>query len=308
MMTGDRLLKIVTGTLVAAFVIFAIVVVSRELMRRSDPLARIAEETCDTVTAAGADAPPGASFLPSPPSSAEEAARIPGCLFIDAAVRDATPLSKSFFAHETVPGWDYLYLGPRGVLVIRDERSFKAEADAIRSCIRQNACSDADAAPEKDPVSLTISLLTPSGERPVTVSFYERRLRDILREAPALLAEMCAAKGRKMSDLAIETTFHRRYALVGAPDEKTISGLARPGRDGLLLASRGAKIRLLPWEYRANPLRALAAKGVPYGLEKEEYRKEVATVRIFLTERFREEAGSMSLVSDGIAGGAPDER
>ncbi len=306
MLTGDRLLKIVTGALVVIFVIFAIVIISRQLMRRSDPLTRIAEETCNTVIAAGADAPPGASFLPAPPSSLEDISRISGCLFLDTTTRDTTPLSRSFFAHETIPGWDYLYLGPRGVLTIRDDRSFEAEANAVQACLRRGACDDAT--DDERLFSLTIALRTSSGDRPVTVSFYERRLRDILREVPELIAAMCAAKGLKMSDLAIETTFHRRYALIGSPDEKSVAALARPHRDGLLLASRGAKIRLLPWEYRANPLRALAAKGVSYGLEKEEYRKEIATVKMFMTIRYREEGGSMSLVSKDNTGGSPDER
>ncbi len=305
MMTGDRFLKIVTGALVLGFVIFAAIVVVRELTRRSDPLTRLVEESCTTLAAVGTDAPPGASFLPNAPSSLEEIAGIASCLFLGATVRDATALTASFFSHEPIAGWDYLYLGPRGVLVTRDDRSFSDKAEIIRACIRQKGCDEGMS--EEEPFSLTISLLTVSGERPVTTSFYDRRLRDILREAPTLLAEMSAAKKQDIRNLLIEVAFHRRYALIGAPDEKSLATLARPDRDGLFLASRGAKIRLLPWEYKTNPLRLIASRGASYGLEKEEYRKEIATLKIFMTERFREEGTRMVPVVEA-PNGAPDDR
>ncbi len=306
MITGDRLLKAVTGALIAAFVLFAAAVVIRELTRRTDPLTRIAEESCRAIAAVGTDAPPRATFLAAVPRAPEDIAGVAGCLFLDASARDATPLAASFFAHETVPGWDYLYFGPRGVLLIRDNRSFSEEAALLHACFRQKQC-DYSSAPH-EPLSLTVSLITSSGERPITVSFYERPFADILREAPPLLAEMIAVKKQAPTHLDLEVAFHRHYALIAAPEEKPVNALARAGRDGLFLASRGAKIRLLPWEYRTNPLRSLAAKGASYGLEKEAFRKDIAALKIFMTERFRESAGKMMPVTVSVPQGASDER
>ena len=299
MVTGDRLLTFVSGALLAVFLAFAAVIVVRELTRSRDPLNRIVEEHCASLAAAGTDAPPGATFLPRVPAATNELAGTVRCLFLDATTRDATPFSRAFFAHDAVPGWDYLYLGPRGVLVVRDEEPFAAEASLARDCLRDDRC---DAGAQSDRVvSLTFSLVAADGGRPVTVSFYERLFGDVLREARPLLAEMCAAKKKDPAALSLEVAFHRHYALVAGPDEERLNELAKPERDGLFLASRGAKIRLLPWEYRSNPLRAIAAKGVSYGLEKDEYRKEVAAMKIFMVERYREEGGLMRPVA-----GAPE--
>jgi len=291
MVTGDRLLKIVTGTLIVVFVVFAGQVIIRELVRIKDPLTRLVNEQCSSLVAVGTSAPPGASFLPSVPATVREIDGITGCFFLDASVKEKTELARAFFAHERVRGWDYLYLGPRGVLVVRDNTSFASQAAALRECIRAKRCGGVE---DGGPLfSLTLSLVSQSGKRPVTVSFYDKRLTDILREAPSLLAEMCEVKKEDIATLLLEISFHQRYAFIGEPSEETVAELSRPGRDGLFLASRGAKIRLLPWEYRTNPLRVLATKGVSYGLEKEEYRKEIAMVKIFMTERYREEGARM---------------
>lgn len=299
MFTGDRLFKIVSGALLGAFILFTIIVTVRELMRSRDPLNRIVAEHCLTLAAAGTDAPPGATFLPQAPATVEELLKSgAACLFFDTASRDATPLTRTVFQRGALPAWDYLYIGPRGVLIIRDERTFADEAALLRSCLRDNACDAGDAGDRAQ--TLTLSLVNAAGERPVNLSFYDETLADILQKAPGLVTEMSRAKKVDPATLALEVAFHRHYALIAQPDEQSVGALAATGRDGLMLASRGPKIRLLPWEYTKNPLRRLATKGSQYGLDKDEYKKDIAAVKIFATARFREENGAMKeLTTDG---------
>ncbi|HOW52655.1 MAG TPA: hypothetical protein PLV42_11505 [bacterium] len=293
MFTGDRLLKLVSGALLGLFILFALIVTVRELMRSADPLNRIVAEQCLTLAAAGTDAPPGANFLPQVPATVDELLKNGAtCVFFDGTTRDASPLSRSLFARTPLTGWDYLYLGPRGVLMIRDERTFAAEAEAIRRCLRDGNCDAGQIGTQE--LSLTVSLSTAKGERPVTFSFYDESLADILKKTPGLITEMSGAKKVDPKTLILETAFHRHYALIVQPDEPSIGALARADRDGLLIASRGAKIRLLPWEYTKNPLRRLSTKAAQYGLDKDEYKKDIASVKIFATARYREENGVMT--------------
>lgn len=293
--TADRLLRIASGLLLASFVVFAVIVVARELARSRDPLTRLAAERCVTLAAAGREAPPGAEFLPAVPASEQDLMKSgASCLFFDDTVRDASPLAAAVFARGPIAGWDHLFLGPRGALIIRDERDFAAEAATLRDCLRNDRCYTD---PTRDPVvSLTISLLKRSGQRPLTVSFYDETLGAILAKLPGLLREMAGAKKLDTAEMTLEAAFHRHYARIMEPDEKKIAALAMKERDGLMLASRGARIRLLPWEYDKNPLRRLSAKGAQYGLEKEEYKKDVASVFIFSTVRYRETDGAMTPV------------
>ncbi|HSA33773.1 MAG TPA: hypothetical protein P5077_08615 [bacterium] len=293
--TADRLLRVASGLLLASFVVFALIVVARELARSRDPLNRLAAEQCVTLAAAGREAPPGAEFLPAVPASEQDLMKSGAtCLFFDGAVRDNSPIATAVFERTPIAGWDHLFIGPRGALIIRDERDFAAEAAALHDCLRNGRC---DAAPEHDPtLSLTVSLVKPSGQRPLTVSFYDETLGAIRAKLSGILREMASAKKLDTAGLTLETAFHRHYARVMEPDEKKISALAVAGRDGLMIASRGAKIRLLPWEYEKNPLRRLSTKGAQYGLEKEEYKKEVASVFIFSTVRYRETDGAMTPV------------
>ncbi len=291
--TADRFLRIASGLLLASFIVFALIVVARELARSRDPLIRLAAEQCVTLAAAGREAPPGAEFLPAVPASEQDLMKSgASCIFFDDTVRDASPLTAAVFARKPIAGWDHLFLGPRGALIIRDERDFAAGAIALRDCLRNDRC---DTDPTRDPVvSLTVSLLKRSGQqRPLTVSFYDETFGAILAKLPGLLREMANAKKLDTAEMTLETAFHRHYARIMEPDEKKIAALAMKERDGLMLASRGARIRLLPWEYDKNPLRRLSAKGTQYGLEKEEYKKDVASVFIFSTVRHRETDGAM---------------
>ncbi len=298
MLTADRLLKFVSGALLGAFILFSLIVTIRELMRSRDPLNRLVSEHCLTLAAFGSDAPPGAQFLPRAPATPEElTGNGAACLFFDASARDATPLTQALFKRTPVSGWDHLYLGPRGALLIRDERTFAAEAELLRSCLRDRACAAGDTGLANR--SVTLSLVDAAGRRPVNLSFYDEALGDILAKMPGLLNEMSTVKKIDPAALTLETAFHRHYALLAQPDEPSVATLAAPGRDGLMIASRGPKIRLLPWEYGKNPLRRLMAKGSQYGLDKDEYKKDNAAVTIFATVRFREEKGAMREIVPG---------
>ncbi len=299
MPTIEKVLRFVSASVLAATIIFTVVVVVKELAKPKDVLERIKQEHCASV--AELEEAPAAEYSHNMKHSGSE------CVFVPSSLRGKTEFADSLFKFKKLEDFDYLFAGNSGILLKRTEKEayssifkkflpkkdadfMEEEADFIIKCLRNEKCPDS--VPDKKR-TVTATAWDINGNLMMSVTYEDELVLSTAKNLKKLFNEIAKIKKLDLSKLRLILYFHSNYAYLEDKSEKYLITLPKSGVDGLYLKSRGAKIRLLPWEYSTNPLSVLDRKGSQYGLDKDEYKKDVASVYFYRTTQFSENNGGM---------------
>ena len=286
MITIEKVLRFVSASTLAATVIFTVVVVVKELTKPKDVLERIKQEHCASVSELE-DAP---SFEYDLKKSESE------CFFVPSSLREKTDFADSLFKFRKLEDFDYLFSGKNGILMKKNDDSLEKEAGFLIKCFRNDECSLNIPDTKR---TITATAWDINGNLMMSVTYEDNLLSMTAKNLKKLFNEIAKIKKLDLEKLRLILYFHSEYAYLEDKSEKYLITLPKSGIDGLYLKSRGAKIRLLPWEYSTNPLSVLDRKGSQYGLDRDEYKKEAASVYFYRTTQFSENDGNAELWFDG---------
>lgn len=282
MITSEKLLKIISLLILISTVLFSIITVAQELLKPDERLDRIVSDQCDD---------PYPVLDKTVESESELEAIGQECLFIPPEKLNGSPFLKSISLMSNLHKFDALFVGKKGILLKRIATDHKNAAQSIVACIRKDECS-VGIADEKHTV--TILFKNSTGRTEASVSYVDTQLSQITRNSKKLLTDILKLKNIDINSLRLLIYFHKSYTFIENKTPEYVVSLMKKGVDGVYLESRGAKIRVLPDEYQASdPFDLLDKKGRQYGLEKEEYKKDEASVFIYRTVQFIERNGEM---------------
>ncbi len=290
MITIEKVLRVVSASVLAATIIFTIAVVIKELTKPKDILERIKKEHCTSVSEYDISAFNEYSYTVKHPDS--------DCVFVPSSLREKSRFAGSVFKFSKLDHFGYLFAGKSGILLKKngDSLELEKEADFIIKCFRNEKCPDS--VPDKKR-TVTATALDINGNVTMSVTYEEELVSATAKNLKKLFNEIAKIKKLDLAKLRLILYFHSEYAYLEDKSDKYLISLPKSGVDGLYLKSRGAKIRLLPWEYSTNPLSVLDRKGSQYGLDKNEYQKEVASVYFYRTTQFSENDGNAEPWFDG---------
>ncbi len=283
MITIEKVLRFVSASTLAATVIFTVVVVIKELTKPKDVLERIKQEHCTSVADFDNSAFNEYAYTLKHPDS--------DCVFfVPSSLRKKSHFADSVFKFGKLDHFDYLFAGKNGILLKKNDDSLEKEADFLIKCFRTDECS-LNIPDTKRTVTATAWDI--NGNLMMSVTYEDELISATAKNLKKLFNEIAKIKKLDLSKLRLILYFHSEYAYLEDKSDNYLISLPKSGVDGLYLKSRGAKIRLLPWEYSTNPLSVLDRKGSQYGLDKDEYKKEVASVYFYRTTQFSENNGVM---------------
>lgn len=285
MITIEKVLRFVSASTLAATLVFIVVVVFQELAKPTEVLERIKKEKCATFFE-----------LNEVPTDETGLKRDEDCVFVPESMREKSDFAAALFKFRRLDGFDPLFSGRKGILLKKRDRSFLEEADFIVKCFRNGECSK-DLPNTKR--TITATALNSEGKTEISVTYEDELIFSTAKNLKKLFSEIAKIKKLDLTRLRLVLYFHSEYAYLEDKNEKHLISLPKSGIDGLYLKSRGAKIRLLPWEYSSNPLSVLDRKGVQYGLDRDEYKKDAASVYFYRTTQFSENNNSAIPWLDG---------
>lgn len=278
MLTIEKVLKFVSASTLAVTLIFTAAVIFQELTKPKEVLERVKKENCRLV-----------SETERAPENETALGETKGdCVFVPELQHKETEFAASLFKFRRLDNFDYLFSGEKGILLKKTDRSFFEEADFIIKCFRAGKCPES--VPNSKP-TITATALDQQGNVLISTTYENNPIQSTARNLKKLFNEIAKIKNLDITKLRLVLYFHSHYAYLENKDDNYLISVPETGVDGLYMKSRGAKIRLLPWEYSVNPLSVLDRKGVQYGLEKEEYKKEAASVYLYRTRQFSENNG-----------------
>ena len=292
MITIEKVLRFVSASTLAATVIFTIVVIIQEITKPKDVLERIKLEHCTSVAEDDNSVFNDLTYTMRHPES--------DCVFVPSSMREKTEFTASLFKFSELVHFDYLFAGKSGVLLKKNGGSPELEKEAgfIIKCFRNDECSLNIPNTKR---TVTATAWDVNGNVAMSVTYEDDLISATAKNLKKLFNEIAKIKKLDLSKLRLILYFHSKYAYLEDKSEKYLITLPKSGVDGLYLKSRGAKIRLLPWEYSTNPLSVLDRKGSQYGLDKDEYKKDVASVYFYRTTQFSEDDGNAVPWLDGSA-------
>ncbi|MBR4532868.1 hypothetical protein IKO70_10740 [bacterium] len=288
MITIEKVLRFVSASTLAATIIFTVVVVVKELTKPKDILERIKKEHCASVSEL--EEAPSFEYTHAMKYSESE------CVFVPSSLRGKTNFTSALFNFRRLDAFDYLFAGKSGILLKKNDDSLEKEADFIIKCFRNEKCPDS--VPDKKR-TVTATAWDVNGNLMMSVTYEDDLISATAKNLKKLFNEIAKIKKLDLTKLRLVLYFHSEYAYLEDKSDKYLISLPKSGVDGLYLKSRGAKIRLLPWEYSTNPLSVLDRKGSQYGLDKNEYQKDVASVYFYRTTQFSENDGNAEPWFDG---------
>ena len=286
MITIEKVLRFVSASTLAATIIFTFVVVVKDLTKPKDILERIKIEHCTSV-----------SELEEVPSFEYDLKKSESeCIFIPNNLPEKSDFAAALSNFRKLESFEYLFSGKSGILLKKNEDSFEKEAGFIIKCFRSDKCSLNLPDTKR---TITATALNAEGKVEISVTYEDNLISATAKNLKKLFNEIAKIKKLDLAKLRLVLYFHSEYAYLEDKSDNYLIALPQSGVDGLYLKSRGAKIRLLPWEYSVNPLSVLERKGSQYGLDKEEYKKDVASVYFYRTTQFSENNGNAVPWLDG---------
>lgn len=278
MITSEKLLKTISLIIFFSAILFTAVTVIIELMKPEDRFEQIVQEYCHD----------GYSGLDREESTQELSEQ--DCIFISSGKLRSPALHK-YEGMRNIEGFDRLFIGSRGILLKKNRTDYQAPAASVLKCIRKGDCPSGNTGSK---YTVTIEMNDSSGRLSASVSYVDTELSQISKNSRKLFTDIVKLKNSDMNTLRTLIYFHHQYTFIENKSPEHVVSLMKKGLDGLYLESRGAKIRVLPDEYGQNdPFDLLDKKGKQYGLEKEEYKKDEASVFIYRTSQFIEHNGDM---------------
>ncbi|MGI6395432.1 MAG: hypothetical protein ACOX2F_12020 [bacterium] len=276
-MTSERFISFLSYAIVAATLIFSTVVFVKELMKPSEMFEKIASDKCNNVV----EIEEGIESEHKLEELASDCALIPEKLL------NSTNFTKELRLFHNLSKFNYLFVGKKGILLQKKEFDYKQSASYIYKCLRDNECNPKD----KTIVTLTYYVQNANGEIEISTTYNKLPVANTVKAFKKLYNELVSIKKLTQKELKLTLIFHESYTNIEDKRPEFINPLLKRKVDGLYLESRGAKIRLLPWEYSDNPFLVLDRKGRQYGLDKEEYKKEEASVYLYRTAQYIEKNG-----------------
>jgi len=273
MLTSERLLKISSILIVLITVVFSTVVVITELMKPDRMFDKIVENQCrgKYITESKAN------------SESDLNTHQESCVLVKETGNGFLKLVNSLGKLEN---HQYLYIGEEGILLKNGGNNFSKQAEYIHQCLRTSECTLEKL--EDSEVSVTGLLYDRNGELVCSNTFSKTILSQTAKGFRRLFTEMAEIKGKNIGELALKLFFHHSYTFIEKKDPKYINKLLNNDTDGLFISSRGAKIRVLPFEYSRNAMKVLDRKARQYGLKKDEYKNELAKIYLFRTSQYFE--------------------
>jgi hypothetical protein len=287
MLTTEKILRYVSTSIVILTVIFSLFVVVKELLKPNDPFEKIVTEDCKGTFFTADNSILDESTLDNIDSM---------CIFVPDLSKEKSPFTEHIFKNGLLKNHGYLFFGEKGVLLIRNYIAYdlKQVSEILYNCISKKDCT-LDNRLSKIKLTLTVKLIDQLGELHASITFEDEIFSQIVKNSKKLINEMVEIKNSDFSKLRMITLFHSRYAFIENKDPEYISSLLKRDIDGLYLKSRGAKIRLLPHEYNDKPVLVISRKGRQYGLERDEVKKEEATLYTYRTTQYAFENERASL-------------
>jgi len=298
-LTGEKLLKYIAALVALIFILFALITVVVELRKPTDPVKRIVDEQCETVTQFGdgdfastTKKPIGEFSLSVLMSDTAQ------CQLVVVPTAQTSEIQHLLF-RKPVAERDYLYLSDRVVLLKRSTRNLKPYAEAVYNCVKYKKCNTDGLADSRHVIVFTAAFFGKKRYPVVSITFREFAFADAMKRAEKVLHAMLKTKNKNADFLEFRLYFHGDYTLLGSKELSWVRQRFVEGKDGLYMKSRGAKLRAMPWEMVHRPLlKAITKKGRQYGLKKDELEQKTATLYLFSTTIFREKDGTIE-VSDG---------
>lgn len=278
MLTSERLLKIISILTVLITLGFSAVVVTTELMRPEKMFDRVVEDEC------------GGDFFTDSKSTSESDLRASDkkCILIKEQKNSFQKLTGSL---GKLGEHHYLFKGKEGVLLRQGSTDFQKQADYIHKCLRTGKCDLTELKDEK--ISVTGLMYDRSGKLVSSNTFFKTSLSQTASGFKRLFTEIAKINDKDISQLALKLLFHHSYTFIEKKDPSFINRLVNGDTDGLYISSRGAKIRILPFEHSSDAMKILNRKGRQYGLKKDEYKNDLAKIYLFRTSQYFENGQEM---------------
>jgi len=278
-MTSEKFITILSTAIVLITIVFSSVVFVKELVKPSDVLERTLLDNCREN-----------KFPEDKINDENELENIASdCVFISDELAESSEFTKKFKNLQHLKKFDYLFLGKKGILLKRNTVDHKKDAEYIYKCFKDAACSDQGS---DESITITYLMQDSKGEVAISTTYNDLPAHQTVKNFKKLYKEISAIK-KLSGDFRLTLLFHKNYTYIENKTPEHVIPLLKRKIDGLFLKSRGAKIRVLPWEYSDNPVNVLDRKGRQYGLDKEEYKKDEASVYHYRTVQFIEKNGEM---------------
>lgn len=273
MLTSERLLKTISILTVLITLGFSASVVIAELMRPEKMFDKIVEDSCG-----GKYSVEEKATMESDLESAENL-----CILVK---KPSTTFLKLVSKLGKLENHHYLYKGSEGILIKKSSTDYSAFADHIQKCIRSSDCSLGELKDSR--ISVTGLIYDRNGELVCSSTFSDTSLSQVNKGFRRLFTEICKFKKKELPQLALKLLFHQNYTLIEQKEPEHVNSLLNNDTDGLYISSRGAKIRVLPFEYSKDGMKILNRKGRQYGLKKDEYKNDLAKIYLFRTSQYFE--------------------
>jgi hypothetical protein len=278
-MTSEKFITLLSITIVLITTVFSSVVFVKELIKPSDVLERTLLDNCrenkvlkDKIT-----------------DENELEKAVSDCVFISEELMNSSEFTKKLNNLQYLMNFDYLFIGKKGVLLKKNSTDHKKDAEYIYKCFKDIDCSNQGS---DDSITVTYLMQDTKGEVAISTTYNDLPAHQTVKNFKNLHKEISAIKNLS-ADLRLTLLFHKNYTFIEDKTPENVIALLKRKIDGLYLKSRGAKIRVLPWEYSDNPVNVLDRKGRQYGLDKEEYKKDEASIYHYRTVQFIEKDGEM---------------
>ncbi len=285
--TGDVFLKLLSLLIFLVFLFFAILSTIKEVSLPKDTFLKIVKQNCEYTIQNSTKPLDFASNSPNAFKSEEEFLKSKAnCYFVSTENRNFSKWTQQLFKRAKLNHSQYLYVGKKGVLIFAGKKDFSKPATTLFDCLRHRKCDFSSFKNQK--FSLTLSLVKNNGKYLTNITYKNMLMAHIAKDAKRFFRETTAIKKENFKDLKFQIAFYEKRAYTDFKDEKKIKSLMKFGIDSLFLASRGAKILLLPWDFKVNPVRYISWKGREYGLKQQEYKEKEAELYFIRTNLFRE--------------------
>ncbi len=278
-MTSEKFITYLSTAIILITTIFSSFVFIKELVKPSDVLERIVIEKCNR----------NKVLDKSVYNENELEKEVDDCAFIPEKMIESSEFTKKLKNLNYLEKHDVLFIGKKGVLLKKNDADHKEHALQIYGCLKNGECSDLD----KNTVTVTYLIRDRSGKVEISTTYSDQPVKNTVKAFRKLYKEMVSIKKLSEKDLTLTLMFHREYTFLEDKTPQNVIPLLKRRIDGLFLKSRGAKIRVLPWEYSDNPVNVIDRKGRQYGLDKEEYKKDEASIYHYRTVQFTEKNDEM---------------
>ncbi len=280
----DSFLRFLSFILFSVFIIFSLKVIIRQALLPDDVLLRIIKKQCENV-AVSSETGLYKNFTVKNYSSEEDFIKGNNDCYLVVPDKNKGSFYRALLSRKLFNSLDYLYISAeKGILVKKYDKDEKRLASQISECFINDNCST-DSEKDFNDLKITWELLKPQGGTQIRETC-TGSLKDILTLCRNDFKELVSIKKLDKHELVLKMIIHRNEAFVDSKDKNYIYFLMANHLDGITLKSRGAVISLLPDDAVNNPFALIDIKARKYGLRKNEYLEDMASLYIYTSRQY----------------------